>query len=516
MRKTAWRKKLYAWVVMMCLMMSMSVVAFAANNDTSPAVAADREGVLQINLVYVDQSGNQHVLKTGSGFLVGAASGATTVITNYHVVNLSNEEKNICTATYGVDFSNTNNINLRIQVVVKRDVTVAASYVNGSEKTDFAILELSQAIYDRSPLKLAYGYSVATTQRVYALGFPIITASVQDDQVYTSSDVTITSGIVGKIQTVSDIEFVLHDASLGYGNSGGPLVNSDGYVIGVNTMFAGDGSNNYYYSIAIDEIAGVLDALGIVYERAGESQPIVTETTAASNQTEVATQAPTQAPTERATVAEVFEVEEGSDNSTMIIVIAVIALVVVIAVIVALVAMLLKKKSAPVAATRNNIPNGMSPMPPMGGAMPPVGVQPQQPARPMPPTPPSFGGFDSGAGETSVLGAGAGETSVLGGGSSQPAATLIRVKNGETATIAKPNYTIGKERAKVDFCIPDNNSISRVHVNIVCKGGAYFITDNNSTNYTFVNGNKIVPRQEVMLNPGDKIRLADEEFEFRM
>lgn len=124
--------------------------------------------------------------------------------------------------------------------------------------------------------------------------------------------------------------------------------------------------------------------------------------------------------------------------------------------------------------------------------------------------------MDTGAGETSVLGGGAGETSVLGGGAMQPTATLIRKKNGETANITKPLFIIGKERQKVDFCIPDNNSVSRNHANIVCKGGIYYIVDKNSTNYTFVNGNKINPNQEVKLNSGDKIKLADEEFEFRI
>ena len=124
--------------------------------------------------------------------------------------------------------------------------------------------------------------------------------------------------------------------------------------------------------------------------------------------------------------------------------------------------------------------------------------------------------MDTGAGETSVLGGGAGETSVLGGGAMQPAATLIRKKNGETATITKQMFIIGKERNKVDFCVPDNNSVSRNHANIVCKGGVYYIVDKNSTNFTFVNGNKINPNQEVKLNSGDKIKLADEEFEFRM
>lgn len=51
---------------------------------------------------------------------------------------------------------------------------------------------------------------------------------------------------------------------------GSPTVsseNSDGAVVGGNTLFYGDDSANYYSSISINEIAGVLDALGISYEK---------------------------------------------------------------------------------------------------------------------------------------------------------------------------------------------------------------------------------------------------------
>lgn len=129
-----------------------------------------------------------------------------------------------------------------------------------------------------------------------------------------------------------------------------------------------------------------------------------------------------------------------------------------------------------------------------------------------PSTPISFG-------ETTVLSSGQiGETTVLGAVAdpSRVDPHLIRTKNNEKVPLNKPVFRIGKERSYVDYFIGDNTAISRSHANIINKNGEFFVVDTNSTNHTYVNGGMIQSNVETKLSHGTKIRLANEDFEFRM
>ena len=123
-------------------------------------------------------------------------------------------------------------------------------------------------------------------------------------------------------------------------------------------------------------------------------------------------------------------------------------------------------------------------------------------------------------GETTVLGGGSiGETTVLGATTAvapQENPHLIRAKNNEKINLNKPVFRIGKEKSYVDYFIGDNTAISRSHANFISRDGEYFVTDTNSTNHTYVNGVMIQSNVEMKLTHGDKVRLANEDFEFNL
>lgn len=122
-------------------------------------------------------------------------------------------------------------------------------------------------------------------------------------------------------------------------------------------------------------------------------------------------------------------------------------------------------------------------------------------------------------GETTVLlSAGIGETTVLGAAPIMQDVKpyLIRSKNNEKIILDKPVFRIGKEKSYVDYFIGDNTAISRSHANIVQRDGEYFVVDTNSTNHTYVNGGMLQSNVETKISHGAKIRLANEDFEFKI
>lgn len=165
------------------------------------------------------------------------------------------------------------------------------------------------------------------------------------------------------------------------------------------------------------------------------------------------------------------------------------------------------------------VPPMQSQLQPTAMQVPPMQSQPQpqQPmmqASPMQPQQPAMS-------ETTVLVSPMiGETTVLVNGQlpgqNQMIPFLIRRKGNEKISLNKPVFRIGKERSYADYFIGDNTAISRSHANIVSRDGEYYLVDTNSTNHTFLNGQMIQSNVETKLAHGDTIRLANEDFEFKL
>lgn len=87
-----------------------------------------------------------------------------------------------------------------------------------------------------------------------------------------------------------------------------------------------------------------------------------------------------------------------------------------------------------------------------------------------------------------------------------------RNKNGQQYIIYKTPYLIGKSAEQVDGIIY-SDAVSKVHAQLIMEKGTLFIIDMSSTNGTYVNAKKLASNQRIAIHRGDKIQIADKQFE---
>ncbi|KAL1198031.1 putative protease Do-like 14 [Cardamine amara subsp. amara] len=172
----------------------------------------------------------------GSGTIIDADG---TILTCAHVV---------------VDFQNIRHSSKgRVDVTLQDGRTFEGVVVNADLQSDIALVK----IQSKTPLptaKLGFSSKLRPGDWVIAVGCPL---SLQN---------TITAGIVSCVdRKSSDLglggirrEYLQTDCAINAGNSGGPLVNLDGEVIGVNIMkvLAADGLG---FSVPIDSVAKIIE-----------------------------------------------------------------------------------------------------------------------------------------------------------------------------------------------------------------------------------------------------------------
>jgi putative serine protease PepD len=124
--------------------------------------------------------------------------------------------------------------------------TYKAELVGGDPSTDLAVIKVDAPASVLTPLTLADSNAVAVGDNVVAIGSPF------------GLENTVTSGIVSALhrQMTSPNNFSIDDsiqtdAAINHGNSGGPLLNAEAQVIGVNAQIESDSGGNDGVGFAI-------------------------------------------------------------------------------------------------------------------------------------------------------------------------------------------------------------------------------------------------------------------------
>ncbi len=105
-------------------------------------------------------------------------------------------------------------------------------------------------------------------------------------------------------------------------------------------------------------------------------------------------------------------------------------------------------------------------------------------------------------------------TEVLAGTKSGlPALKGCGEKNHEVIPLVKNPLVIGRLGEMVDFVLK-NNTVGKVHAEIVSRDGKYYIKDLNSRNGTYINGERLESNTDYPVRNGDRVALANNEFVF--
>ena len=183
---------------------------------------------------------------TGSGIIISEDG---YILTNNHVVDTSSSN------SYSYyDISDATSVKVKLNsATYGNDSTFDAKIVGKDSQTDLAVLKI-----DKTGLTAAeFGDSdqAVVGEFVMAVGSPL------------GLDTTVTQGIVSAVNREVESDGTKYtciqtDAAINSGNSGGALVNSEGKVIGINTLkLSGSGVEGIGFAIPINSTLDVTDQL---------------------------------------------------------------------------------------------------------------------------------------------------------------------------------------------------------------------------------------------------------------
>ena len=202
---------------------SEALSATEAYNKVAPAaVVVSTKSVTQ---GYFMQT--QEVEGIGSGFIINEEG---YILTNYHVIQGAQE----------------------ISVTLSNDVTTTAQVVNYDENQDVAMIKITdENVEIPATVELGDSDALQPGEEVIAIGTPL---STELSSTVTKGIISATSRSVA-VESGVTMNLIQTDAAINAGNSGGPLVNTKGEVVGINSSkISGEAVEGIGFSIPINDI----------------------------------------------------------------------------------------------------------------------------------------------------------------------------------------------------------------------------------------------------------------------
>jgi serine protease Do len=204
---------------------------------------------------------NAKGLATGTGFFISPQY----LITNRHVVESSSDGRVLLAS--------------RMLERIRRGTVTAVTDNSNPGSPDFALIRLDNG---EAPGLLEINTDPTKLSEVIAAGYPGLVMRgdsnfvklVRDGDLSAAPDLSLTRGTIQSLQSSSaGTPIIVHTASILQGNSGGPLVDACGRVVGVNTFIAVDQqqSGRVSYAIQAQTLGAFADRAGTAIKR--DSRP---------------------------------------------------------------------------------------------------------------------------------------------------------------------------------------------------------------------------------------------------
>lgn len=176
----------------------------------------------------------------GSGVIYKKSGNEAYIVTNNHVVKGSNA----------------------LQVILSNGRKVNAQLVGADSATDLAVLKINSANVN-TVAHFGNSNSIAAGQDVLAIGSPMGSeyANTVTKGIVSAKNRTLKAGTDGTLTSV-----IQTDAAINSGNSGGPLINMAGQVIGINSMKLssdneGSSIEGMGFAIPSNEVVSIINQL---------------------------------------------------------------------------------------------------------------------------------------------------------------------------------------------------------------------------------------------------------------
>ena len=220
---------------------------YAANKILPSIVGIKLEYTVNNSMLQIfGKSASSTATATGSGIIISEDG---YILTNNHVVSSSTSSSNSNSSYYQVSEASKLTVTL-----FNDDTEYEAKIVGKDEQTDLAVIKIEKT--GLSKAEFADSDSIKVGEFAMAVGNPIGMQS------------SVTCGIVSAVnREVTDSDgkqytLIQTDAAINSGNSGGALVNSEGKVIGINTLkLSGTGIEGMGFAIPINSTTDITSQL---------------------------------------------------------------------------------------------------------------------------------------------------------------------------------------------------------------------------------------------------------------